>query len=274
MNRSVDSGGVFISGGMSGIGKSLACEYVKRGRDVAVFNRSLNAAVMKELGEMAATAGVRILFYRVDVTNSEELFGAMCEASNELGSPQLSINSAGIQNAQPFLDISAEDFDKVISVNLIGSRNFAHASARLMKPGAQIAIISSLAGILPNYTYSAYCASKFGAYGLAKVLKVELERLGIGVSVVCPPEVKTPMLIKERKTSHPASVFMKSFAGTFGVDYVSSYVISGIERHDFLIIPGFRAKLIYSLYKVMPTSILFAFVGGVVRYSFRKSAGR
>ncbi len=265
-----NTGAVFISGGMSGIGKALACEYMKRGHDVAIFNRSLNPVVVRELEGRVSSTGVRVLFYKTDVTNSEDLFSSMNEASNELGPPQISINSAGTQNAKPFLDISSEDFDRVISVNLIGTRNFAHASARLMKPGAQIVLISSMAGILPNYTYSAYCASKFGAYGLAKVLKVELDRLGIGVCVVCPPEVKTPMIEEEKKTAHPASILMKSFAGSLSADYVSSYVASKIKKRKFLIIPGVRAKLIYCLDKVVPTSILFLFVGAVVSYAFKK----
>jgi short-subunit dehydrogenase len=270
MELNGSSGAVFISGGMSGIGKSLACEYINRKYDVAIFNRSLDPSVIDDLEGRALTAGVRVMFYQTDVTNSEEISNAMCEAAANLGSPKISINSAGIQDARSFLDMSSRDFESVILVNLIGARNFSYASVKLMKPGSQLILMSSMAGLLPNYTYSAYCASKFGVYGLAKVLKIELERLGIGVGVVCPPEVDTPMIIKERRTAHPVSLMMKSLSGSLRADDVSKYVAKKVSQGRFLIIPGVRAKLLYLFYRVIPVSFSFLIIKAVINHALRK----
>lgn len=277
MTQDSETPAVFISGAMSGIGKQLALQYLKRGYNVAVFNRSLNPSVVAQLQSSTFNDNQKIVFHQVDITHYDKLENAMNEAQALLGPPQLAINSAGVQRALPFLALSETDFAQVVSVNLMGSRNFAYAAIKLMRQGAQLVLISSLAGIIPNYTYTAYCASKFGVYGLAKALRIELREKNISVSVVCPPEVDTPMIVEERRTAHPASLTLKSFAGTLELAPAVDYIISKLDKKKFLIIPGIRAKLVYLSDKLLPSWLNFWFVDSAVKYSARKtqkSAGK
>jgi len=271
MTQAIETSTVFISGGMSGIGKQLALQYLKRGYNVAIFNRSLNPLAVSELEVSAINENQRVVFHQVDVTDYNQLHGAMAEAHKLLGPPRLAINSAGVQKALPFLELSETDFEQVVSVNLMGSRNFSHAAIQFMQPDSQLVLISSLAGIIPNFTYTAYCASKFGVYGLAKSLRIELKEKNIGVSVVCPPEVKTPMIEEERRTAHPASIILKSFAGTLDLAYSVDYIISKLDKKKFLIIPGVKAKLVYLADKLLPSGITFWLVDITVKYSAWKT---
>lgn len=97
-----------------------------------------------------------------------------------------------------------------VEVNLIGSRNFSAAVLPLMTPGAQLALIASLAGLVPNYGYAAYSASKFGVVGLAGCLRLEYRPKGIDVCVVCPPGVETPMVTEERRSGDAVGLELSS----------------------------------------------------------------
>lgn len=265
---------VFISGAMSGIGKELALQYLKRGYNVAVFNRSLNPAVVAQLQSSTLNDSQKVVFHQVDIIDYDKLKEAMADAYEILGSAQLAINSAGVQRALPFLELTETDFSQVISVNLMGSRNFSYAAIQFMQPGARLVLISSLAGIIPNYSYTAYCASKFGVYGLAKALRLELREKRIEVSVVCPPVVDTPMIAEERRTAHPASLMLKRFAGTLELSPSVDYIMSKLDRNKFLIIPGFKANLVYLSDKFLPLWLNFWLVDSAVKYSARQTKKR
>ena len=149
-------------------------------------------------------------------------------------------------------DTSPEAFKKVIDVNLNGSFNFASAIMPLMKPGSQIALIASVAGLISNYGYSAYGASKFGVVGLATTLRYEYEHQGIAVSCVCPPEVKTPMVAEEHANGDPVSLELKKFAGSMDPDDACDQIFAGIQSRKWMIIPSFEAKSLIFISRVLP----------------------
>jgi short-subunit dehydrogenase len=113
-----------------------------------------------------------------------------------------------------------------------------------------------LAGLVTAYGQSGYSASKHGVVGLAGVLRVECAPRGIDVCLICPPEIDTPMA-REDATSRPAeTAAMKLFAGSLPLDPACRYIVDAVVRGTFLIIPGRRARIAWSLQKLLPRETL------------------
>jgi NAD(P)-dependent dehydrogenase (short-subunit alcohol dehydrogenase family) len=238
----------FLTGGGSGIGLRLAEMLAQRKVRLAIFDLKLSDDVRRRLSSAAPGS----VFHEVDVRDADGLAAAVRAAVGQVGVPQLAINSAGVQRNRTFAELSAADFDFVVDVNLRGSRNFAAAVLSHMAPGSNLVLVASLAGLVGNYGYAAYNASKFGVVGLASALRIECKPRGIDVTVVCPPEVVTPMVLEERKTASPVSMATKDFAGVVSIDDLCNDILRGAERGEWMIVTGFKARLTRVLARLFP----------------------
>ncbi len=262
---------VFISGGGSGIGRELAKRLAAEGADVAVFNRKLAPEVTAELKALSRNANQRFESYSADVSDALAIRCAIERAVADMGAPDLAINSAGIQIAKPFDELSGPEFDRVVSVNLGGSRNFAAAVVPHLQAGGHLVFVASLAALTGTYAYAAYCASKFGVMGLASCLRVELKLRDIDVSICCPGEVITPLVVEERKTLHPISAALKEFAGHQEVDVSCAQLLRGIAHRDFEIIDGPKPRLTAFLVRHFP-GLMRSIADSIARGAARKMA--
>ncbi len=180
--------------------------------------------------------------------------------------------SAPAQRAAPFEQLSREDFEMVVQVNLFGSRNFAAALLPHMRSGARLGLVSSMAGFAANYSYATYCASKFTVVGLGRVLRLELKPKGIDVSLICPPEVDTPMVVEEARTMHPVSRTLKDLGGTLSVEEAIAGILAGLDAGRTVIIPGVKAKFTYFCNRYLPDFVMNTLVDWIVRSVLRKMA--
>ena len=242
-----------ITGGGSGIGLRLAEMLVREGTSVGIIDRS-DSAQAREILEALARQQVatQVEFFQADVTDAAALERAVNAAAEGLGVPDVAINCAGIQVAKPFAELTAEEFERVININLCGSRNFAAAVLPRMQSGAQLALMASLAGLVPSHSYAAYNASKFGVIGLAGALRLEYIAKGIEVSVICPPEVDTPMVAEERKTLPAVAVKLKETAGTMELQPACDEIMKQLRARRVTIIPSFRARAVVWVARVFP----------------------
>ena len=246
----------FITGGGSGIGRHMAELLMEEGTSVAVFDRSNSPEAVSHLQAVAARHNnVRCEFFLADVTDATGLSTAVDEAVASLGSPDFALNCAGIQIAKPFDELTGEEFERVVGVNLFGSRNFAAATLPHMSRGAQFTLIASLAGLVTSYSYAAYNASKHGVVGLAGALRLEYIERGIEVSVICPPEINTPMVVEERKTLPAAGAKLKDAAGTLEVGPACDYMLKQLKRRKYMIVPGYRARAVTVIARWFPTAM-------------------
>ncbi len=240
---------VFVTGAGSGIGQALAEAFAKHGSRVAAFDLKFTDEARARLQKDCPG----VVFFEVDVRDADRVELAVRQAVAQIGPPDVAINSAGVQVALPFLEITSERYDFVIDVNLKGSRNFAAAVLPHMRIGGRLALVASLAGIVSNYGYAAYSSSKFGVLGLASALRIECKTRGILVSAICPPEVGTPMVEEERRTAPAVTLQTKQFAGTVTLEDLVTQVTRGLERGDFMIIPGsWRARSTAFLARTFP----------------------
>jgi len=247
---------VVISGASSGIGLDLAKTYAKQGANVILLARNqerLDSAVL-ECKNNVDSSSQSILAFSVDVTDNEQLAACVTQVKAKVAVPDVLILSAGIIASIRFIDQKAQDFEQLLSTNVMGSRAVVQAFLpdMMANKSGNICFISSLAGVIPTYGYSAYSASKFALIGMAGAIRQEFAEYNIGVSVVCPPEVDTPMVANESKHILPQTRFTKDLGGTLSVEAVTKSVLKGLAKNRFMIIPGVRAKFSYWCARVFP----------------------
>ncbi|PKL33405.1 MAG: short-chain dehydrogenase [Spirochaetae bacterium HGW-Spirochaetae-10] len=260
-NMKFENKDIFIAGGGSGIGLALAGRFLAKGSRVTVFDRTLDQTRLQPLLDRA---GDRLRTVKLDVTDEKRVVSEFKKQAGR-SSPDLIVNSVGVVSAVDFMNLGLEEFDRVVRVNLFGSRNVALAAGTILQPGSRLALVASLAGIVGSYGYAAYASSKFAVVGLAQVLRMEWKPRGIGVSVICPPEVETPMVDYERSIRPAVVGALKAFAGTLTVDEAVMGIMSGLEREKFLIIPGFRAKFTHLLSSYLADSLQHRIADGIVK---------
>ena len=266
---------VFITGGSSGIGFNMAELFVQLGAHVAVFDRQPSPETLGRILAGRVVAGQDVLGYHLDVTDAAATDSALGRAAEDIGAPYIVFHAAGIGGfSRRFEEFSPDRFEEIIRVNLLGTRNVAAAALPLMRPGGKLALVASLAGLVAAYGQSGYAASKHGVIGLAGVLRIEWKPKGIDVCVICPPEIDTPMAQEDRRTRPPETTAMKMVAGVVDLDEACHYMVERIQRGQFLIIPGRRARVTWLLQKILPRALTNALADRMVAKVQARGASR
>lgn len=187
--RGLKGKNVVVTGGASGIGQATANRFLEEGCSVCVFDRSPEARtrVAEELPGLSAIIDV-------DVSIIEEVQAAFVAAIEAMGSVDVVVNNAGISIRHDFLDITPEEWDAVLSVNLSGVFYIAQTAARhMMEKGSGVIInTASTAGNNGYPHYADYSASKGGVIALTQAMALELAPT-IRVNAISPGYVLTPM---------------------------------------------------------------------------------
>ena len=186
-----------ITGTTKGIGVALAKEYAKAGAKVVGTGRSV------ELGEAVAQeirdAGGESIFVRCDVSSKADVDNVIAETLATYGTVDIVVNNAGVNHAADFFEISEEDWDWVMGVDLKGAFLMSQAGARVMveqgKPG-YIVNISSIMAKMALRNQVAYCAAKGGVNQLTTAMGLALIDKGIRVNCVAPGPVVTELMQK------------------------------------------------------------------------------
>lgn len=171
---------IFITGGGAGIGAAIAEIAVARGHRVALFDRAADkvTALAERLGP-AATAHVGDV---CDETSVESTLDALGDV------PDAVMNNAGIVQFTPLIDITAEDFRRIMDIDLNGAFIVARAAARRMIPrgSGSIINITSTGGIMVSPGTNAYAPAKAGLAALSKLMALEWGPLGVRVNALAP----------------------------------------------------------------------------------------
>jgi 2-hydroxycyclohexanecarboxyl-CoA dehydrogenase len=183
-----------VTGGGSGIGAAIARRLAADGAMVAIFDLHGDAA-----GRAAASieeAGGKAIGMRVDVTDRAAIDAGADEVRARLGRPTILVNSAGVTADGPFLDITAQTWNRVLAVNLTGTFDCCQAVLPDMvdEGWGRIVNISSSSVHSGVARMASYVAAKSGVVGLTKVLALEFARHGITVNTIPPGFIDTPML--------------------------------------------------------------------------------
>jgi len=187
--RGLKSKRVLITGGASGIGAATAARFIEEGSQVCVLDRD-RAGLHRVKTEITGLAGA----VEADVSNLSQVQDAFASAARLMDGVDVLVNNAGISIRHKFLDITAQEWDKVIAVNLTGVFNVAQTAARHMMEhnGGVILQTASTNGLVGQPFYADYNATKAGVIELTKSMALELAPK-IRVCAVAPGYVMTPM---------------------------------------------------------------------------------
>jgi len=200
-----------VTGASSGIGQAIAIRLAEEGCNVAINYRSnpeaaedTEAAAMERACGQVQECGVKSLLVQGDVSKEADITRMFDTVMQEFGSLDILINNAGIQADKPSHEISADDFDRVIDVNLKGAFLCAREAIKHLlerqAPGV-IINISSVHEIIPRPHYLTYSMSKGGMANLTKTLALEYADKQIRVNAIAPGATVTP--INEAWTEDP-----------------------------------------------------------------------
>jgi len=186
----------FITGAGSGIGRTIAILFAREGAKVAVLD------ILSEAGlqtvQMIENAQGEALFVEADVSQAGDVKRAIDCVIKRYGSIDIVVNNAGVCFVRPLSELTEEQWDKTIDVNLKGTFLCSkYAAPYLKKNGGGVIInLSSGLGVYGGACWSAYCASKGGIIALTKALAVELAPDKIRVNCILPGPVFTEMLTR------------------------------------------------------------------------------
>ena len=185
-------------------GADVACLDIARPYDEAPAHGTGSGADLATLAEELAACGVRVATVQADVSDQEEVEAAVARVSDELGTVTLVANVAGGSGPGfglgPLLPVGADEFRRVLDVNVVGTWLVSRACASRMVAGGtggRICNVSSQAGKRGFPFLGAYCAAKAGVILLTQTMALELGPQGIAVNAVCPGTVDTDLINKD-----------------------------------------------------------------------------
>jgi 3-oxoacyl-[acyl-carrier protein] reductase len=183
-----------ITGGANGIGRETTLKFVSEGCKVMIWD--IDEAKAEETKRIAGDKSDAIAFQSVDIRSYEAVEKATQDAVEKFGSIDILINNAGVTADSTLKKMTADQWQKVIDVNLTGVFNCGKAVALHMieNGGGRIINTSSVVAHNGNFGQSNYVATKTGVIGLAKVWAKELGRSGITVNAVAPGFIETDMI--------------------------------------------------------------------------------
>jgi glucose 1-dehydrogenase len=185
----------FITGANSGIGKAIAERFAAEGAHVAV-NYLPGGTRGTDAETEVATFGTTGIAVGGDVSKREDVERMIAEVVAKFGRLDIAVNNAGIEIKRPFLEVTDDEWNKVIGVNLFGAYLVHQTAARQFVKqgqGGKLINISSVHEDIPFPEYTAYCASKGGIRMMMRNLAMELAPYKINVNNIAPGAIATPI---------------------------------------------------------------------------------
>ena len=272
---------VLITGASSGLGLATAELLAARGAHLALVARDLGRLEAAQEAALSARsdASTKVLIYSCDVSSWDEMSAAASRAETALGAIDVLAACAGFCTPGRFTELAVTEFEDHVDANLLGVIYASRAVAPQMmaRRDGHIAMVGSMGGLVGVYGYTAYSAAKFGVTGFAEVLRCELKPHGVGVSLMCPPNMETPGYARELAVEPPETAAINGIAKVSPPEDIARIFLHGIEKNHFLILPGLSNKLLYRFEGFWPELFFAIFdrkVAGVRRQADRREEVR
>ena len=193
-----------VTGGASGIGRSICLRLARDGADVAILD--LDAAGGEQVAGAVRALGRRALAVEADVSSATSVEGALARVRRELGAVHILVNDAGIAEFVPVVHMTEAQWDRMIAVHLKGTFLCTRAALPDMIAAGwgRIVNVSSVGGLRGGPALAHYAAAKAGMIGFTKAVAIEVGPQGITVNAIAPGLIDTPLL---RKSQVPDAIF-------------------------------------------------------------------
>ncbi len=266
---------VVVTGAASGIGRATAWAFAAEGAEVVLSDID-EPGLTVTVAQIAGTGAVAHP-YVVDVADAAAVERFADEVCAAHGVPDVVVNNAGIGAAGAFLDIPAEQFDRVLDVNLGGVVNGCRSFARRMVDrgaGGHIVNVASMAAYAPLSSLNAYCTSKAAVYMFSDCLRAELDAAGIGLTTICPGVVNTNIVsttgfhVPQGRSAAVAgrrAKLEKMFAArNYGPEKVAAAILSAVRKNKPIRPVTPEAYLLYGTSRLAPQALRSTARGKVV----------
>jgi 3-dehydrosphinganine reductase len=210
---------------------------------------------LTEVQGAAVNSEQRFGIIPADVSIQEQVEKAIAWVSAENGVPDLVVNSAGITRPGYIQELDVPIFRDMMEVNYFGTVYVVKCILpdMIRRGSGTIVNISSMAGLVGVFGYTAYGASKYAVRGFTDALRAEVKGLGIHVSIVYPPDTDTPQLEYDNLHKPPETKFLSSLNSVQTADRVATSILDGIRKKRYIILPGLDNKITYWLISLAGT---------------------
>jgi 3-dehydrosphinganine reductase len=245
---------VIVTGGSSGIGYEVAKQFLAMGAAVGIVARDVQRleAVRQELSQFGPDTTIKIA--SIDLSRHDGDWTAIDRLVQELGGVDVLVNNAGSIVLGTFQDMTPADHMAAMMSNYHGHVAITSKLLPYLRAShrPRICFVSSVAGFLGIYGYSAYSPAKFALTGLAECLRQELQPSGISVSVAFPPDTDTPMFAYEQLHRLPETRALAGQVRPKTAAIVAARLVSGIMRGQFEIFFEHQSRMIRILKAALP----------------------
>jgi len=240
-----------VTGGSSGIGLAIACRLAAAGAHVTILARHPDrlAEAVQTIRQARVSDEQSVDSLASDVADLGSVQGALGALLEQDHLPDLVINSAGVAHPGYAEALEMDIFHWMMDVNYYGTIHVTQTllPGMVQRGSGHIVNISSIAGFMAVFGYSAYGASKFAIRGYTDALRAEMKPKGIKVSIVYPPDTQTPQLDYENQYKPPETRALAGNVHAVDPDVVAAAVLKGVRSGRYVIIPGMEGKLLYWL---------------------------
>ena len=246
-----------VTGAGSGIGRATATALAAEGARVIAVD--IDEVTAKETVATLGSGSHHV--YAVDVADTVAMGELAATVEREHGVPDVVVNNAGIGMSGRFLDTTMGDWDAILGVNLRGVINgcAAFGPGMVARGSGQVVNVSSGLAYIATAETPAYGTTKAAVLQLSRSLRADWAAHGVGVSVICPGFINTPIASSTRylgpNAVKTAALASKGFARSHAPEVVATSIVSAIRRNRFIVPSGFEAWAGWYASRFVPTPV-------------------
>jgi NAD(P)-dependent dehydrogenase (short-subunit alcohol dehydrogenase family) len=244
---------MMITGAGSGLGREIALRWAREGWQLALAD--VNEAGLQETLKLVRAAGGDGFTQRCDVRDYSQLTALAQACEEQLGGIDVIVNNAGVASGGFFGELSLEDWEWQISINLMGVVKGCKAFLPLLlKSQGRIVNIASMAALMQGPAMSNYNVAKAGVVALSESLLIELKLNKVGVHVVCPSFFQTNLLDSFRGPTPEmkAQVGKLLESSPISATDIADYIYSEIDKGSFMILPHEQGRVAWAIKQQNP----------------------
>jgi 3-oxoacyl-[acyl-carrier protein] reductase len=248
-----------VTGAASGIGRAIALGLARQGAEL--FLVDIDEANLRASACAAEKFSSKVIVAVCDLSQSAQITATVNDCRATFGRLDILVNSAGVVCYGPANEISLERWQALISVNLLAPIQLVRELLPLLtrQDESHILNVCSVLGLVPARKLMAYQTSKFAMVGYSLALRTEYAAQNVGVTALCPGLVDTPMLDKFGPGWLRKSVCLGPLSLVTSPDAVASKAIAAIRKNRGLVVVSLGGQLIWRLYRLFPSLVLWLF---------------